>query len=104
MTEWSKVHVWKACVRQRTEGSNPSLSASINLFTGKITMDKDLLYNPEEIYRRGVSPFQAVIMAAQEARFINEQARLRFLELNNKKATTVALERLRDDKITIVEE
>ena len=27
MTEWLKVHAWKACVRQRTEGSNPSLSA-----------------------------------------------------------------------------
>ncbi len=28
MTERPKVHAWKACVRhQRTEGSNPSLSA-----------------------------------------------------------------------------
>ena len=27
MTEWLKVHAWKACVRQRTEGSNPSRSA-----------------------------------------------------------------------------
>ncbi len=27
MAEWLKAHAWKACVRQRTEGSNPSLSA-----------------------------------------------------------------------------
>ena len=27
MSEWPKEHAWKACVRQRTEGSNPSLSA-----------------------------------------------------------------------------
>ena len=29
VTEWLKVHDWKSCVRdERTEGSNPSLSAS----------------------------------------------------------------------------
>ena len=28
VTEWSKVHDWKSCVRQRTAGSNPALSAS----------------------------------------------------------------------------
>ncbi len=27
MTEWPKVHDWKSCVPQGTEGSNPSLSA-----------------------------------------------------------------------------
>ncbi len=27
MTEWSKVHVWKACVGKPTESSNLSLSA-----------------------------------------------------------------------------
>ena len=28
VSEWSKEHDWKSCVRQkRTEGSNPSLSA-----------------------------------------------------------------------------
>jgi hypothetical protein len=27
LAEWSKAHAWKVCVRQRTEGSNPSLSA-----------------------------------------------------------------------------
>ena len=29
MTEWLKVLAWKACVRQRTVGSNPTLSARI---------------------------------------------------------------------------
>ena len=29
MAEWSKAHAWKVCIRQRIEGSNPSLSANI---------------------------------------------------------------------------
>lgn len=30
MSEWLKVHAWKACVRQqRTGGSNPPLSAKL---------------------------------------------------------------------------
>ena len=29
VAEWSKAHAWKVCVRhKRTEGSNPSLSAT----------------------------------------------------------------------------
>ena len=28
VTEWLKVHAWKACVQQCTGGSNPPLSAS----------------------------------------------------------------------------
>ena len=27
VTEWTKVHDWKSCVRQRTVGSNPTPSA-----------------------------------------------------------------------------
>ncbi len=27
MSEWLKEHAWKVCIRQRIEGSNPSLSA-----------------------------------------------------------------------------
>ena len=30
VTEWLKVHDWKSCVPQGTEGSNPSLSATLN--------------------------------------------------------------------------
>ena len=29
VTEWPKVHDWKSCVAQATEGSNPSLSATL---------------------------------------------------------------------------
>ena len=29
VSEWSKEHAWKVCMRQRIEGSNPSLSAKI---------------------------------------------------------------------------
>jgi hypothetical protein len=28
MTEWLKVHAWKACVGKLTVGSNPTLSAN----------------------------------------------------------------------------
>ncbi len=31
VTEWPKVHDWKSCVRKRTAGSNPALSAEIFL-------------------------------------------------------------------------
>ena len=27
VSEWLKEHAWKVCIRQRIEGSNPSLSA-----------------------------------------------------------------------------
>ena len=27
VAEWSKAHAWKVCIRQRIEGSNPSLTA-----------------------------------------------------------------------------
>ena len=29
VAEWSKAHAWKVCIRQRIEGSNPSLTAII---------------------------------------------------------------------------
>ena len=61
----------------------------------------NLQYDPDEIYARGISAFQAVLMAAQEARFINEQARLGFLDLKGVKPTTVAMDRLREGKVKI---
>ncbi len=64
-------------------------------------MTQKLHFDPDEIYAKGMSPFEAVVVAAQEARFINEQARLGFLELDGEKPTTVALDRLRAGKITI---
>jgi phosphopantothenoylcysteine decarboxylase / phosphopantothenate---cysteine ligase len=38
-----------------------------------VTSDK-LHYDPDEVYLKGMSPFESVVVAAQEARFINEQA------------------------------
>ena len=29
MSEWLKEHAWKVCIRQRIEGSNPSLTAKL---------------------------------------------------------------------------
>ncbi len=31
LSEWLKEHAWKVCIRQRIEGSNPSLSANIKI-------------------------------------------------------------------------
>ena len=31
VSEWLKEHAWKVCIRQRIEGSNPSLSARQSL-------------------------------------------------------------------------
>ncbi len=36
MAEWSKAHAWKVCIRQRIEGSNPSLSATKQQETRKL--------------------------------------------------------------------
>ena len=32
MSEWLKEHAWKVCIRERIEGSNPSLSTNFVLF------------------------------------------------------------------------
>ena len=34
VAEWSKAHAWKVCIRQRIEGSNPSLSANYHYKSG----------------------------------------------------------------------
>ena len=30
MSEWLKEHAWKVCIRERIEGSNPSLSTNLS--------------------------------------------------------------------------
>ena len=65
-----------------------------------VVSDK-LHYDPDEVYSKGMSPFESVVVAAQEARFINEQARLGFLDLKGIKPTTVALDRLREGKVKV---
>jgi DNA-directed RNA polymerase subunit K/omega len=54
-------------------------------------MSKNQHLSVEDCYARGSSPFRTVIMAAQEARFINEQANLGFIKLSEK-PTTIAVE------------
>ncbi len=53
---------------------------------------------------RGISRYKACIMAAQEARYLNDQAKLGIADLGGKKATTVALQRLFDGKVVIVDD
>ena len=47
------------------------------------------------------STFRAVVMMAQEARFINEQARLGYINLTMK-PTTIAMDKFKDNKLTIL--
>ena len=38
MAEWLKAHAWKACTLQKgVEGSNPSLSAKITVYSGMLS-------------------------------------------------------------------
>jgi hypothetical protein len=50
----------------------------------------------------GGSIFRAVVMMAHEARFINEQARLGYLQLT-KKPTTIAMYKFKENKLTLQE-
>lgn len=73
-----------------------------SLFTERpVVVSNQLHYDPDEVYQKNMSPFESVVVAAQEARFINEQARLGFLDLKGVKPTTVALDRLREGKVKI---
>ncbi len=69
----------------------------------KGSMSKDQSLSLENVYNKNISTFQAVIMAAQEARFINEQANLGFIELNEK-PTTIAIHKFKQDRIKVVDE
>lgn len=48
------------------------------------------------------SVFRAVVMMSHEARFINEQAKLGFLELQ-KKPTTIAMYKFKENRLDIIE-
>ena len=52
---------------------------------------------------RGISRYKAVLMAAQEARYLTDRANLNMDDLGGEKATTVALSRLYDGKVVEVE-
>ena len=66
-------------------------------------MSKNQHLSVEDCYARGTSPFRTVIMAAQEARFINEQANLGFIKLAEK-PTTIAIQKFKDGKLEIIKE
>ena len=42
VSEWLKEHAWKVCIRQRIEGSNPSLSANLLIKTKSYDYSKTL--------------------------------------------------------------
>jgi DNA-directed RNA polymerase subunit K/omega len=57
----------------------------------------------ETCYSKDLSPFKSVIMTSQEARFINEQANLGFIKLNDK-PTTIAIQKFKDNRLELVKE
>jgi DNA-directed RNA polymerase subunit K/omega len=52
----------------------------------------------EKLEKRGINRYKAVLMASQEARFINDQIRLDILQ-TNEKPTTLALKRLFEGRV-----
>jgi DNA-directed RNA polymerase subunit K/omega len=57
----------------------------------------------ETCYSKDLSPFKSVIMTSQEARFINEQANLGFIKLNDK-PTTIAIQKFKDNRLELLKE
>ncbi len=55
-------------------------------------------FDLEQLEKRGIDRYKAVIMAAQEARFINDQIRLDIIEPTDK-PTTMALKRLYEGRV-----
>ncbi len=66
-------------------------------------MSKDQNLPLEKVYSKNLSTFKAVMMTAHEARFINEQANLGFIELTEK-PTTIAIHKFKNDKLKLVKE
>jgi DNA-directed RNA polymerase subunit K/omega len=57
----------------------------------------------DDLEKRGINRYKAVIMAAQEARFINDQVRLGIIK-PDRKPTTTALKRLFEGRVVENEE
>jgi DNA-directed RNA polymerase subunit K/omega len=57
----------------------------------------------EQLEKRGINRYKAVLMASQEARFINDQVRLDMLT-TTEKPTSLALKRLFEGQVVISEE
>ena len=66
---------------------------------GKNMMENEI----EKLERRGISRYKAVMMAAQEARFVNDQIRLGILK-SKEKPCTIALKKLYEGQIVVTDE
>jgi DNA-directed RNA polymerase omega subunit len=60
--------------------------------------DSMLELDIDQLEKRGIDRYKAVIMASQEARFINDQIRLDIIEATDK-PTTMALKRLFEGRV-----
>ncbi len=65
-------------------------------------MSKNQHLSVEDCYARESSPFRAVIMTAQEARFINEQSNLGYIKLSEK-PTTIAIHKFKNNRLAVEE-
>lgn len=62
-------------------------------------MSESLLeFDLDQLEKRGIDRYKAVVMAAQEARFINDQIRLDIIDASDK-PTTMALKRLYEGRV-----
>ena len=66
-------------------------------------MNDILELDVDELERRGMNRYKAVLMAAQEARFINNQIRLDILK-TTEKPTSLAIKRLFEGRVVEAEE
>jgi DNA-directed RNA polymerase subunit K/omega len=67
-------------------------------------MTQDMLeLELEKLENRGISRYKAVLMASQEARFINDQIKLNIINTKDK-PTTLALKWLFDGRVVVNEE
>ena len=60
--------------------------------------DQLLELDIEKLEKRGINRYKAVLMASQEARFINDQVRLDILE-TDEKPTSLAIQRLFEGRV-----
>lgn len=65
----------------------------------EVYMSDDLLeLQLEKLEKKGISRYKAVLMASQEARFINDQIRLDIVDTKDK-PTTLALKKLFEGRV-----
>jgi DNA-directed RNA polymerase omega subunit len=67
-------------------------------------MEKEMMeLDIDDLEKKGITRYKAVIMAAQEARLINDQIRLGIVKPDDK-PTTMALKRMFDGRIVETEQ